>query len=350
MFSKELLQQPDARSAAARARIALAKSRIQSVLDREIVAHQKTLEKKISDQGRNDIRVDPHLVGLALLDLFHLNRIKVHTHPSTGRIKWYSNLLTPQEDVDEKLSTLAPLYAHVSQGDFGNLTGDALEIVTYKCLELVKAARPRFDFQGYWKLEQPKANGRFQCVKPPKTVGSRSTNKEADFIQFGYEEGGIFIECKNLREWFYPTESRIKELIFAAYELDLIPLLIARRIHYTTKTNFLDPAGIIAHESYFHYYPSDQSNVADQVRDKRSLGFTDVRATETPDKRTIDFFDSKLPGLVSTMAPKWHANKEVLFQYATNEINLAQLYNAIGSRAAGNWIEREEEQPENPYA
>jgi hypothetical protein len=41
----------DANSEKALDRIAIAKRRIQSVLDRELVAHQKTLEQKIAEQG-----------------------------------------------------------------------------------------------------------------------------------------------------------------------------------------------------------------------------------------------------------------------------------------------------------
>ncbi len=51
VFSAKLLRAPDAKSREALKRIALAKARVQKVLDRERVAHQKTLEHKISDQG-----------------------------------------------------------------------------------------------------------------------------------------------------------------------------------------------------------------------------------------------------------------------------------------------------------
>ena len=46
IFSQKLLEKEDAKNPAALERIAIAKRRVQSVLDREIVAHQKTLEQK----------------------------------------------------------------------------------------------------------------------------------------------------------------------------------------------------------------------------------------------------------------------------------------------------------------
>src|SRR5688572_14204170 len=125
---------PEAQNADALARITVAKDRIQKVLDRERVAHQKTLEQKISDQGPAGLRVDPHLLGLAIKDLLELNRLKKAHHPSTVNHPWYANRLTPDVEIQERLNELAPLYAHVSGGGFGNHTGDALEIIVFKCL------------------------------------------------------------------------------------------------------------------------------------------------------------------------------------------------------------------------
>jgi hypothetical protein len=59
-FSKRLLDHSEAKHPLALERIRIAKRRIQSILDRETVAHQKTLEQKISDQGPTPLRVDHH--------------------------------------------------------------------------------------------------------------------------------------------------------------------------------------------------------------------------------------------------------------------------------------------------
>jgi hypothetical protein len=72
---------------------------------------------------------------------------------------------------------------------------------------------------------------------------------------------------------------------------------------------------------------------------RRRIGFTDVTATEEPHLRTIKFFLTALPTILPKMAARWTANRDALLAYAQNEINLAQLYNAIESPAAGNWQE-----------
>lgn len=334
-FSAKLLARPEvAANNAVLERIALGKRRVQSVLDRDIVAGQRTLEQKISDQGPEGQRVDPHLLGLALMDLLETNRLR---RLDRGGGKWFTNPATPDAKADAKLEQLLPLHAAI-RDSFSNLVGDALELVCYKALDQVYARQPRFAYLGSFDLTVPKnAEGRYVKLQPPKFIGPNKTIKEADFLQFGHDAGPLCIECKNYREWLYPHDSLLKELIIKATDLNALPVLIHRRIHYTTITNFLEPAGIIAHESYYQYYPASHANLAKSVNNARLLGFTDVTAVEEPKARTVKFFADILPTISSRMAEAWNRNKTALRRYAEGEINLAQLYSAIGSRAGGKW-------------
>lgn len=319
---------------AALERVALGKRRIQSVLDRDIIASQRTLEQKISDQGPRDQRVDPHLLGLSIMDLLETNRLRLREQ---GGGKWFANPATSDATADAKLAQLLPLHAAI-RGGFSNLLGDALELICYKALEQVYARQPRFAYVGSFDLTAPKnAEGRYVKLQPPKFIGAHRTIKEADFLQFGHDAGPMCIECKNYREWLYPHDVLLKELIIKATDLNAIPVLIHRRIHYSTITNFLEPAGIIAHESYYQYYPISHMDLAKSVKNPRLLGFTDVRPTEEPDPRTVKFFSESLPAISGRMAEAWNRNKAALRQYADNKINLAQLYTAIGSPAGGKW-------------
>ena len=331
------------------ARIRTAMKRIPNVLDTELVACQKTLEQKISEQGPKPQRVDPHLISLARKELTnHRRTIKHYTHASTGDIQWYTNTRAEDGKVLAKLNTVAPLYREITSQPFKKVVGDALEVITYKCLLNLKNRERRFAFHGSFDLSAPKLQGCFKKTEPTQNISGSTTEKRADFILFGHNSGPICIECKNYREWIYPHHHAIKELIQKSLELGAIPLLIARRLHYTTLTNFLQPAGILAHESYFQYYPSDKAEIANRVKDKRSLGFTDVLATEEPHERTSKFFNELLPRINEPAADKFSRNKEALQAFVDDEINLAQLYNAIGSPAAGNWVEAEERAEEQP--
>ena len=347
-FSDWLQQHRDAQNPQAVERIRVAMARLPNILERETVAHQKTLEQKISDQGPTPQRVDPHLLGLAIRELSVERRIlRAHAHDATPTASWYANARATPEQVQQKLESLAPLYAQVSSGNFPNLVGDALEVIVFKALQSLNTAQPRYSFQGALRIDQPKnRHGRYKKVEPPNVISGHATQKRADFILSGFDAGPISIECKNYREWIYPQHAIVKETIQKSIETKTTPLLVARRLHYTTIRNLLEPAGIIAHESYYQYYPEDHAELADQVRHKRSLGFTDVRATEDPHPRTTKFFERDLPRVADRAAIQFRANEQALWDYIGNEINLAQLYNAIGSPAAGNWIEPEDMDPD----
>ena len=329
-FSPWLCARPEVRTDGVAARIRLGKRRVQSVLDTHTVANQKTLEQKISDQGPGDLRVDPHLLGLAIRDLREQRRLAIHTHPSTATLQWFSNLATSSARAQAKLSTIAPLYAETTSDGFGNLIGDALEIAVYKCLLEVEREKPRYSFQGKFDLSGPKNNqNRYNKSDPPKTVSNNTTTKQADFLQFGYDQGHVCIECKNYREWIYPNSKTIKDTIVKSYELGSIPLLVARRIHYSTFSNLLKPSGIIGHQTLFQYYPADKADFAAQIKHKDGIGFSDVMATETPHRLTREFFRDHLPEVVSVAAIRWARTKELLYEYATDQVDLSTVYLAL---------------------
>lgn len=350
-FSKWLRSRRIAKSEEALDRIALAKARILSILDTYPIAHAKTLEQKIADQGPTHKRVDPHLITYAIKDMVELNRLAVHVSEKYPDVPWYSNVGTKPNKYSEPLETLSDLYHKVSSA-LSNHVGDALEVATFQALRMTRDIEPRYHFDGHFFLNRPKNNhNRFHQRKAPKAVGDNSTDKQPDFLQYGHNAGILCIECKNYREWVYPSKQFIKHHIIRCDEIDAIPVIIARRIHYSARTNLLEPAGIIAHESYHQYFPSDESETADMARDKNSLGFTDIFASEEPKSRTVDFFSKHLPSIVDEMGARWRANRSALVDYANGDIHLAQLYNAIGSRAGGKWVDElaDESQPEDWY-
>lgn len=340
-FSQKLYANPEAKNADALRRIELAKRRVQAVLDRERVAHQKTLEQKISDQGPVAQRVDPHLLGLAIMDLRELGQLKEAVHPDTGGQKWFANRLTKSEEIENRLAILAPLYA--STLSLSNSIGDALEVVTEKAIAASFEGQPRYSYQGHFLLNEPRdKHDRVKKVQPPKAIGAHSTVKEADFLLFGFDCGPVCVECKNYREWFYPHHGEIKSTIIKSYELGAIPLFIGRRIQYAARENLFAPAGIAYHEAYYQYYDPIHADIAANLKEKTLLGFTDVRATHDPDQRTVRFFADILPALLEVAAPRWENFREYVYAYALDQMHLAQLYNEIGSPAGGNWVDPQE--------
>jgi hypothetical protein len=84
------------------------------------------------------------------------------------------------------------------------------------------------------------------------------------------------IEVKNVREWFYPDRTEIRELLFKCCALDIVPVLIVRRIHYSTF-NVLNPCGVLFHQTFNQLYPESAHDLASRVRDKRLLGYHNIR-------------------------------------------------------------------------
>jgi hypothetical protein len=181
------------------------------------------------------------IVSLAIDDLIALHRLAIHTHNSTGAKPWYANIGTKARLVDDRLKSLAPLYNQVSN-TLSNAIGDALEVATFQALRAARAKSPRYQFDGHFFLNRPKKDGRFQRRKPPMAIDDFTTTKEPDYIQYGHDAVPLCIECKNYREWFYPTKPYIKHHILRCVEFDCIPVFVVRRIHYSTLTNFFEPA------------------------------------------------------------------------------------------------------------
>ena len=316
-------------------RVNTALRRLPNVLDTQIVAHQKTLEQKISEQGPRTQRVDPHLLGLAIRELSQQRRIVTrHEHEETNT-HWFANARVEQAEVADRLKSLAPLYASVSQGEFRNKIGDALEIATQNAIHRLQERSSRYSFSGYFDLSAPlNRQGRVPKTEPPDNISGHKSAKLADFHLHGFDAGPLCIECKNYREWIYPASTILSDLIEKSIGLGATPLLIARRVHYSTISNLLSPAGILVHESYQQYYPPESAELAIQVREKRLLGFTDVTASYEPAPRTVRFFTTELPRLVDGAAKRFASNRAALSDFVAGDISLARLYTAIGSPGA----------------
>ena len=96
----------------------------------------------------------------------------------------------------------------------------------------------------------------------------------------------------------------------------------------------LGPAGILFHESLFQYYPADQQALADAVRNKKLLGFSDIDTSEEPHAITRSFLGQTVPTVIERTAERWAANRDALVAYAKLELDRKELYRAIGSPAA----------------
>jgi hypothetical protein len=144
----------------------------------------------------------------------------------------------------------------------------------------------------------------------------------------------IGIEAKNIREWLYPQREEITELLQKCTDVDAIPVLIARRIHFSTF-HLLSTCGVIIHETFNQLLPVSATAIADQARDKNLLGFHDIRVGNQPDIRLTKFLHENLPALIPEARKKFDAYKDLLADYGNGVIAYDEFAARVRRRAQG---------------
>lgn len=230
--------------------------------------------------------------------------------------------------IKDKLDVLAGLYLETTDAAFTAALGDPLEISIFKILQQLRAADRRFAHLGAFDLSQRQPNGRFPKTEPPTNYSGATLFGPPDYVFFEPKNGeSAMVECKNHREWIYPSHDEIKTLVGKALLAEMTPVLIARRLPYITKAALCEPAGIIAHETYNQLYPDTDHgrDLAARVIQPRSLGYFDVKASEEPLPRTIDFFKRNLPDILPTAAEKFRNHREILQQWVDGTMSWHDL-------------------------
>jgi len=263
-------------------REALASKRLLSVLRRHGAAIARTIEQKISDGGPFNQRIDPHIlspVRNALVQSGLLVRQRAHG------VDWYSTADIPTEVALSRIEEQFQVYQLILAGDFNARMGQVLEIAVFRALQ----DAPLISLGGYRSLTKEKTTTKLRKEEPPAIFSGRelSGNKRFDFI-VGHMQYWGGIEIKNVREWLYPDREEIRALLGKAVELNVVPILIARRIPYVTR-RVLGVCGCLLWETRRQYYPPEYDNLAGQVREKMSLGYFDVLVSDRPDANLHDF-------------------------------------------------------------
>lgn len=303
-----------------RARIELAKRRVANILRAHEIASIRTLEQKIADAGPNNQRVEPLLLGWALSEMLESGSVKKRR---AGGTSWYNlpdvNPDTAASRLDEQLAT------HIALTESRRTTrvGQALEIAIYRALLEVR----KFDFFGAFpNLDSHADDTPYTKDGPPKIVSGRQSKGDLDFILFTPDVGIVGVEAKNRREWLYPRSEEFTKTMRTCCELDVVPVLIARRISYVLQAEICAPCGIIVHEVFNQLLPESDSEIADQARHKRNLGYHDIRVGNRPDARLLRFLGTNLPRLLPEAAVKFKEHRELLSEYASGEITYPKFH------------------------
>ena len=143
--------------------------------------------------------------------------------------------------------------------------GQTLEIAVYRAM----LPQRSYNYLGaYLDLQDHDDKTLYSKEEPPSVLDGHSMgNRRFDFALSTSAAGWAGVEVKNEREWMYPGNKDIRELLAKAITVDAVPVLIARRIPFVTF-RLLSPCGLIIHQS--------ENELAAKLREATLLGYHDA--------------------------------------------------------------------------
>jgi hypothetical protein len=157
-------------------------------------------------------------------------------------------------------------------------------------------------------------------------------NTRFDFLVGTHSWAGV--ECKNLREWLYPGREEIRQLLFKATTIDVVPILIGRRIPFVTR-RLLAPAGALLWETRHQFYPPEYAALATDARAKDLLGYFDILVTDYPTPPLHDFITRIVAEELPRCRARFDAYIDLLSGYATGQLTYSSFAARIRRRQSG---------------
>jgi hypothetical protein len=316
-------------------RTALARKRLASVLRRHGVASMRTLEQKISDAGPTNQRIDPHLLTLARGEMAKVGQLvaqKRHGMP------WYHLAETAPAEVDRRLDELGSVHDQTTEPDFTLRMGQTLEIAIFRAL----STGSMYFLGAYPDLEEHDDSSLYSQEEPPHMFSGKALpgDMRLDFLTIHPTAGPAGLEAKNIREWLYPDRDEVSDLLHKCCSIDAVPVLIARRMSYSTFS-VLHATGVIVHQNFNQHYPQADAELAVLARDKNLLGYHDIRVGNQPDARLEKFLLKDLPALLPAARKRFSVYQDLLARYGSGEIRYPEFAWRVRQREAG----REEDEP-----
>jgi hypothetical protein len=260
------------------------------------------------------------VITLAIQGLRSAGQILVLERDQT---RWYTLPSVAKAKIDSRLAELESIHRALASYSLTMRIGQALEIATYRALASTDALEV---LGGFLDLDQHGDDTLYKRQEPPR-LWRRNVYREGilDFIVADKNTNiAAGIEVKNIRKWIYPEQQEIKDLLKKCCALDLIPILVARRIHFTT-TRLLIPRGGLVHETYNQRIPEADAQLAQRAQSKHLLGYHDIRLGNQPDARMLRFAEV-LPSLFPGARSRFEAGgREELDAFANGHATLASL-------------------------
>jgi len=283
---------------------------------------------KISDAGPFNQRIDPLQLNDArdsMIEDGSLLRI------SKQNAYWFHLKETPSSEVEERLAILLPLHQQVIHPKFTMRLGQCLEIAVFKAL----SQQPTMEFLGSFSdINDHDDSNRYSKIEPPSTLSGRTIDGALDFIAIHSEAGLAGIEVKNVRQWLYVNRGEVKNLLSKCCSLNIVPVLIARRIPFVTF-KLLHTCGAVIHQTYNQLFPSSESALAVKAKDKSLLGYHDIRVGNKPDARLLKFIAHDLPAVLPGARDRFNEYKDLVEAFADGKTSYKEFAARVRRRTEG---------------
>ena len=301
--------------------IDIGRKRLQSVLWSHTIANHRTIENKISDAGPNNMRVQPHLLTEARKELETEGRILSIRKDDA---QWYYLSDANLSEVKSRLREQAEVYRQINRRAMSRLIGQALEVTVFRSLKSQTALEV---YGGFYDLDEHDDSSPYSKDEPPSVVSGRTMpgRKKLDFLLYRQDVGHVGVEVKNVRQWLYPDRHNVRDLLQKCCAIDAVPVIIARRIPYVTFTEVFEPCGVLVHETYNQRYPISHEELANKAKDKKLLGYHDIRLGNEPDVRLNHFLHKTLPSLLQAGREKFDKHKDLLRSFGDRSLTYREF-------------------------
>lgn len=302
----------------------VAERRILKILGTRRLASKRQLEIKISEAGPPNMRANPHHITKALKELLEKGDVIAPISVSSGTgqpttLFTLSNWDSTSSPDSERLVRVRDAYEEFLTITQNEDNGTSLETMIQRAIQKSNA---------YEWLNQPGKS-------PPsglRVSGNLITGSGTlDHYLVWRSSSSILIgvEDKNYRDWIYPSRKEIKSLLQKCQKYGMLPVLVARKIHYTTRL-FFHYLGAVAFETHFQYFDPKYSSRLSEARHKDGLGFADIRFSEDPPQHLVNLFSNLLPKLAIGAWEKFQNNASLVSAYTSGELDYYHLIGELG--------------------
>jgi len=320
----------------------LARRRIQRILGVRRVASKRQLEAKISEAGPGRMRANPHHVSAALDDLLGSGQV-ITAGVVSANIGRSTALYAPSNwdetsPVDgERIQRVRAAYQEFLTVTLREDDGKSLETVVQGAIEQSN------QFHWLTPAGRPPSAG-FEISGVPITGPQGALDHYLIHKHTGILVG---VEDKNYRDWFYPTRFEIKQLLKKCHAYNMLPVLVTRKVHFTTRVLF-HHLGALAFQTHNQCFATKYADRLVDVRHKDGLGFADMRFTDEPLPHIVRLFSDLLPRLIDTSWEKFNANRELIEAFSEEEIDYPHLLSELGLTDLDDQYDEDEEEGDDP--